>query len=538
MPRLRLEWTEPDGHRSSFEDDGDRIRIGRSPSCELVLPHPFVSMEHACLEWTPGGWTLRDLGSTNGTRLGRRELAPDTREVLGNDAEIGIGPLILRLHAENTSAPPLPIDPHATLRLGASEGLSELERLARLLDLRIHHEAEWSLEATLQKILDQALELSGAERACILLAGGDGSGYTAGRDAGGNLLAEDAMSPSRSVLRQARREGRAVFMTEGLDASLAAQASIVAMDLRAVACLPLPGEDGIRGWLYLDSRKAMHTLSGLDEKILTALAGEAARVIERVQWLQERQERERLQRELDFARRTQEALLPKTCPDVPGWTWIAHCEPARHVGGDFYDFVALADGSTYLLLADVSGKGPAAALLAASVQSALRLLLREGVEATHAFTRLNDHLCERSEEGQFVSVFCARLGADGRGEWISAGHPPAFLWRAADGSIELLGRTGVLLGALETDRFGIEFRAEPVNLQPGDLLLVYSDGLTEAESACGELFGEDRARELLSARAPEGAAALGAAVLQAVAAFVEGAEVHDDITLVGVRREP
>jgi sigma-B regulation protein RsbU (phosphoserine phosphatase) len=284
--------------------------------------------------------------------------------------------------------------------------------------------------------------------------------------------------------------------------------------------------------LYVDSTQPMHALSGLDRRILERLAEETTGVLEKVEMLAQLEEKKLLERDLQLAEQTQRALLPPRLPQVTGYRLQAHCQPTRHVGGDLYDFVTLDSERLVAVLADVSGKGVAASLLSSSVQGALQMLLRRGVPAAEVVDDLNRYLCERSAEGQFVTLFLLWVDGDGRGGFVNAGHPPAFVYRASTGAVEPLLGGGIVLGIFDS----VHYQAQPLELRPGDLLLVYSDGLTDAESAAGVMFGEERVQELLARFGVNGAQATHAALLSAVTQHARGAEPTDDITLVLVER--
>lgn len=545
----RLQWTGPGQTPTTFELEGPSATIGRREDNDLVLPFGYVSGHHARLEFEAGGWSISDLGSTNGTRVNGRP-AEDTRLASGD--RISLGSLDIRFVDEATPSEDLQDhvapteladepDAFETLASLSPEGGSELEKLSLLLDLQARWGEEFTANSTIQRILQSALTVSGAERACLLLRRAGEFQYSAGADAGGRTLSEEEFHASRSVLQKVLDDGEPVFMTQGLEGDIAEQKSVVAMNLRAVGCMPLrrsgSGRTRLIGILYLDSRATMHTLSGLDQRILLKLAGEAEAVLERMELVGVREERQRLERELELARETQEGLLPKRIPEFSGWHLDAYCRPTRHVGGDFFDFIPLPDGRLATMIADVSGKGIAASLVSSSVQGALQMMLRDGRSLKDAFRSVNDYLCERSEEGRFVTLFAALLSEHGEIRWASAGHNPAYLYRARERTIEELESTGVILGSLLSEEFGLTHGEHTAELEAGDLLLIYSDGLTEATGPREELFGEDRLLQLIREEGDAGATGLREKILGAVEEFTRGEEQSDDITLVIAGRD-
>lgn len=542
----RLSWTGPGLKPATFDLTGDSVRIGRREDNDLVLPYGYVSGEHAELTAVDGIWSVRDLGSTNGTLVNGN---PADSVPLKSGDKISLGSLDLRFtteaHASVDVVQPIPdadLDPEAfaTLASLTPADASELEKLSLLLDLQVQWGDGINSDATIHRILQSALTVSGAERACLLLADGDAFVYSAGRNNRGEVLAEQHFQASRSVVQEVVRRAEAVFMTQGLEGDLAEQKSVVAMNLRAVGCMPLRRReaetDEYLGILYLDSHGAMHMLSGLDERILLKLAGEAEAVLERMELIGVREERQRLEREMELARQTQESLLPARIPEIHGWALEAFCRPTRHVGGDFYDFIPGPDGRLAAMIADVSGKGVAASLLSSSVQGALQMMLREGRPLSEAFRRVNDYLCERSQEGRFVTVFSALLSSEGEVCWANAGHNPAFLYRAATRVSEELGASGMILGSLPTEEFGLTHAEHSTRLVTGDLLLIYSDGLTEATGPGNALFGEERVLKILHDHGHRGSREVRQRLLEALEEFTRGEEQSDDITLVLAER--
>src|SRR5580692_11843587 len=212
---------------------------------------------------------------------------------------------------------------------------------------------------------------------------------------------------------------------------------------------------------------------------------EASREVIRVKNLEERK---KLEQELTLAQQTQESLLPRNMPQFENFRVHAFNNPTRYVGGDFYDFLQLSSGEWMGVLADVSGKGMAAALLSSMVLGALSTEFRSGTSPQEVLNRLNQLLCEKSLPFQFVTLFLFLLSPNGAGRFISAGHNPAYLFRSATGKIEELTSDHFFLGMFD----GASYASCPLHLDTGDILVVYSDGLTEAENEQQELFGEKR----------------------------------------------
>jgi sigma-B regulation protein RsbU (phosphoserine phosphatase) len=340
------------------------------------------------------------------------------------------------------------------------------------------------------------------------------------------------------VVQEVATSGQPVFMVEGIRGRFAAQASIVAMNLRAIACLPLKGlqsqadSPSILGIIYLDSRKTMHSLSGLDQRILSKLAVEAGTVIERLEMIKGIEQRKKLEQELALAEETQRSLLPQKLPDIPGFRIRAFSKPTRYVGGDFYDFITVKDASFIGVLADVSGKGVAASLLSSMTLGCLEMQLRSGLSPADALTRVNKFLCERSSGGRFVTVFAFTMDRAGKGVFVNAGHNPAFLFRASSGEIEELQSNNIIVGAFPF----VAYESSPLQLNDGDVLVIYSDGLTEAENPAGEMLGDALVKKIIREEAPRGAESLERKLLETIQSFTKGRTQTDDITIMIVEK--
>ncbi len=256
---------------------------------------------------------------------------------------------------------------------------------------------------------------------------------------------------------------------------------------------------------------------------------EASREVIRLQTLEEQK---RSEREFTLAQETQESLLPRSLPRFENFFIQAFNQPTRYVGGDFYDFLPLSAGRWMGVLADVSGKGMSAALLSSMVLGSLNMEFRSGTEPAEVLNRVNRLLCEKSLPFQFVTLFVFLLDADGAGQFVSAGHNPAYLFRSATGKIEALSPDAFALGMFDFAAY--ESRA--LQLDQGDMLVVYSDGLTDAENPQGEMFGEERLLQIIRQEAPLGGRAVEQCFLKNIAEFTQGRPQTDDITFMIVEK--
>jgi serine phosphatase RsbU (regulator of sigma subunit) len=243
-------------------------------------------------------------------------------------------------------------------------------------------------------------------------------------------------------------------------------------------------------------------------------------------------EQERNERELNLAQETQVSLLPRLLPQFENFRIHAFNSPTRYVGGDFYDFLQLSSGEWMGVLADVSGKGMPAALLSSMVLGALSMEFRSRTPPQEVLHRVNQLLCEKSLPYQFVTLFLFLLRPDGTGQFISAGHNPACLFRSATGRIEELASEAFAIGMFDF----ASYQSRALHLDKGDILVVYSDGLTDAENAREEMFGKRRLMEIIRREAPSGTLAVEQSLLNALGSFTQSTMQTDDITFVVVEK--
>jgi serine phosphatase RsbU (regulator of sigma subunit) len=256
---------------------------------------------------------------------------------------------------------------------------------------------------------------------------------------------------------------------------------------------------------------------------------EASREIIRVKTLEEQQRNEI---ELALAQATQKSLLPLFLPEFENFRIHAFNNPTRYVGGDFYDFLELSSGEWMGVLADVSGKGISAALLSSMVLGALRMEFRARTEPPEVMNRMNQLLCEKSLDFQFVTLFLFLLAPDGKGQFISAGHTPAYVFRASTEKIDRLLSDAFFLGIFDS----ASYLSRPLQLGVGDILVVYSDGLTDARNQHDEMFGEPRLRTIITQWASSGGDSIKQKLLEAIEEFTQGMPQTDDITFVVVEK--
>jgi sigma-B regulation protein RsbU (phosphoserine phosphatase) len=302
-----------------------------------------------------------------------------------------------------------------------------------------------------------------------------------------------------------------------------------------VLAVPISLDGQPRGLLVVgdkEQRRGVGPFPESDRRTLDLLANQAAIALENAELHRQALEKERLVREMELASDIQRRILPKGVPDIDGYELVGWNRPARHVGGDYFDFFRLADDRLGVVVGDVSGKGVPAALLVSTLHSALRLLVDRISVGPELFFRLNQHVLESSTPNKFITlILCGLDPASGDLTFVNAGHNPGVVVRAS-GAIERLGPGGLPLGLLP----GVTWRPESMHLDVGDLLCLYSDGITEASSPADEEFGLERLVELLCRSAARPLDEVLAAIDGAVTSFSHGLPQGDDQTVVMLRR--
>jgi serine phosphatase RsbU (regulator of sigma subunit) len=541
MAELKIQTAE--GSRERFPLSKPRITIGRARSSDVFLPDQWLSRHHAAIEQRAGGYFLLDLGSKNGTLLNGERVAGDRRLRDGDVITLGEHLLVFSLDDELEEQPPgtrvfsakelsdiktkPTIDPEELAR--QNRVLSVLSEAAR--SLIVHR----PLPELFEQILDLLFEAVPAERGAIMLL--EGTPPESVIKASRSRQGEPITRLSRSIARRVLEKKEALLISSVMDdASFSTQDSILATGIRSAMCAPLwytatgSEEDAVIGLVYVDSLMAAHSFNEEDVRILTALANVAAAKIENARLLEESLEKRRLEEEMRVAAEIQRGLLPEFAPIVPGYGVVGSNRPCRTVGGDYYDF-GMDGGRLHFALGDVSGKGTGAALLMTVLRAAVRGHWGEG-EPAAAVARINRSVCQNVTPGKYVTFFMGRLDP-GTGEiaYVNAGHNPPVIVRA-DGSLDTLTTGGVVLGLFED----VDYEQASTQLGRGDVLVVFSDGVTETWNRADEEFGDARLAELVRQGRALDAASLEAEILRELDRFAEGTKATDDRTLIVIKR--
>jgi sigma-B regulation protein RsbU (phosphoserine phosphatase) len=390
-------------------------------------------------------------------------------------------------------------------------------------------------------VLDSAIELTGAERGFIMLAmEGATLEMKLARARGKITLPGNRFDTSRKIPEEVYATGEPKIVADLLDGDLAnVHMGTVALGIRHVLCVPLrlvryleaaemPSETKTTGVLYLDSREKGSLLSANTRSSLDMLASEAGVAIENARLYRQTLEQARIEHELRIAAEIQRALLPPGSRTGAFYQTMATSLPSRSIGGDFYDFTDRPDGTFGFAVGDVSGKGPAAALLTAKIQGLFSAQFDEATPANTIRT-VNKGLTRRAVEAKYATVFHATLSPAGLLTYCNAGHNPPLLFGPS-------GLRRLESGSMPVGFFGhAPYADQTEQMNSGDVLVVYTDGVTEALDVEGHEFGEDRLVSILKQRHADEATVILEAIVDAVKTFAHGAAQHDDVTAMVVK---
>lgn len=508
--------------------------IGRRETNDLRLGGSEVSREHAEIVADSGRYLLRDRESrygtfVNGEPVTECELRSGDRVRLGR----GGGADLVFLAAG---------DEQSVSNRSTTGARDDLRQITALLEGFRALGSGRVLQEVLALVLDAAIEISGAERAFIMLVGTEGGlEFKLARGKAKQTLTDSTFATSRKIPEEVYRVGKTKVVADLLDSGFAdVHMGTVALGIRHVVCVPLNyvhyvesaearGEDRRIGVLYLDSREKGTLLSDATRAGLETLAAEASVAIENARLYREKLEKSRMEQEMRIAAEIQQALLPKPRASLGFVEAAAASIPCRSIGGDFFDYLDDPGASFGFTLGDVAGKGPPAALMSALMQGmfASHALLADGPAA--AVANMNKALCRRGLESRFVTLMFGVVGSDGQLTYCNAGHnPPMVIGKRG---LRHLEAGGPVVGLLEFAPYG----QETVRLESGDTIIIFSDGVSEALNTEGEEFGDARLQEIAMTLVEATAQTIVDRIIADVRVFTRGAAQSDDITVMVIR---
>jgi phosphoserine phosphatase RsbU/P len=532
MVDFHLEVSDAQGQRVIIIDK-PHLTLGRRVESDVRVTGDDVSRDHAEIrEQAAGEYVVRDRGSRFGTFVnGERK----SEHVLADGDVVRLGPsgaVEIRFVA-----------PAGTASRSTTEMIGGLRHIASLLDALRGLGSGRVLDEVLALVIDSAIEVSGAERGFIMLEGPSGDlEFKLGRATGRKTLPGTRFETSRKIPEEVFATGEPRHERDLHVPNLAdAHKGTIVIGIRHVFCVPLRlvqyvdrAEAAVPekriGVLYLDGSVKGALLSSSARAAVETLANEAAIAIENARLYRQALEKTRLEQELKIAAAIQQTLLPQTRQKGGHFDAVGSMVPCRQIGGDFFDYAEGPQGQLCFAVADVTGKGAPAALLAAVLQGSFAAYSGMGASPAQAAVGLNYVLQRRPVESRFATMVCGTLSRDGTLSYCNAGHNPPLLVRRT-GEVRRLETGGLILGIFPD----AQYDQEEIVLAPGDTLVLFSDGVSEALDAEGREFGEQGILDAARAHAAADTAELLGELVAAVRRFSAEAAQHDDLTLLLVR---
>jgi sigma-B regulation protein RsbU (phosphoserine phosphatase) len=537
MPDGRLEVTDALGRRI-IHIDKPVFSIGRRSGNDLQLVGSDVSRDHAEIALDNGNFMLRDRGSRYGTYV-NGEGVTEHQLKHGDLVRLGrSGGAELVFLIEDSRPTPVSSGQHST------SAVDDLHQVAALLEGLRALGSGRVLDDVLALVMDSALEVTGAERGFIMLAGADNElEFKIARGKGRVTLSGQGFETSRKIPEEVFATGQEKMVADLLDGDLAnAHMGTVALGIRHVLCTPLKlvryldradmdNEEKRIGVLYLDSREKGALLSRAARASLETLATEAAVAIENARLYRQTLEKAKMEQELKIAAEIQQALLPEPQRKGAFFEAVGQSVPCRSIGGDFFDYVDLADQSFGFAVGDVAGKGAPAALLTAVIQGVFAAQASSGTPPNETLSKVNLAIIRRAIESRFCTAFYAVIRPGGELTYCNAGHNPPMLFTKT--GVKRLEKGGLILGLFEL----ATFEQDTITVEPGDILVAFSDGVTEALDVAGEEYGEDRLLACVAAAQGKSLQELLDSIFASVREFSSGAVQSDDVTALVLRYE-
>jgi sigma-B regulation protein RsbU (phosphoserine phosphatase) len=503
------------------------LRIGRLPESEIYLDEPVVSRRHADIYKSDSAYYVKDMGSRNGTLVNGERISRPTEISSGDTVGIGNSRIIfeptegISFLKERGAA-----EPTSSVSLGVptptgAQMMAPLVLLETVADIATQMVQDKPLEALMDSILSLCVDKTHAERAAIMLFDEDNN--LVPRAYLSRAKTNTQFAISSSIARQAIDSNQAILVKDVAgDDNLRMSESIASLKIRSAICTPLwNGED----------TEAEHQFGEIDLLFYSTLSGMVAEKIQNAMLADIAREKRRLDAELEIATAIQHRLFPAKIPKIEGYDLSAFNRPCNEVGGDYFDIIRVRGGAG-MAIADVSGKGIGAAMLMSNLQAILQIRAGEFGDPCLLMECMNEDVSTRVGEGQFITMFYLNLNPEeGRIRYCNAGHNPPYLLRRT-GDLVTLEVSGMPLGILPE----LKYETSEVEIASGDVLLLYSDGITECMDRREDQFGEERLKEVLRESAEGDAHAIKGAIFSAVDTFRQDEPFSDDMTLIVLKR--
>jgi sigma-B regulation protein RsbU (phosphoserine phosphatase) len=533
---IRLTVSQPDLPPIKINARGPLITLGRATECTIPIKDRYLSRRHAEIAFDDNAWLVRDLGSVNGTLLNGARLHGSAPLRPGDRIKLGDTEILVDVDEHTTSQShiiALDSESHATaLAIPLRDAIEDTTRTNILALLAMQFIEDRSMGELFDFILDRVVELLQPSRAALALLSDDHETFS-------NVLlrrSDDRESVdlfiSRTLLREVVENRKVIsFVDTSQDEKLAQAKSIVAQDIRSAVCAPLMIGDAVLGVLYLDFQAHRGSVTRDDVHLLAQIARFAAVKLETTRLREEASAKARLEEELRTAYTVQSRLLPAQLPSIDGYAFAGANRPCRTVSGDYYDVVVRPDGRIYFIMADVSGKGVTAALVMASVATAFNIFTRTDPAPAELLRELNVTLAPKTAPTKFVTMVVGVLDPkSGAVEFANAGHVAPLV--ISKSGVAQLTVTDMVVGLFAHARY----RNQSVMLEAGDTLVLFTDGVTEAENDVEDQLGLEPIAQVVSTMHGTPAGQVLDTIESRVHEFIGNAPLTDDLTMLALTR--
>jgi sigma-B regulation protein RsbU (phosphoserine phosphatase) len=521
---------------------GGTVSIGRASDCTIPIKDRYLSRRHAEIVAHNGGWLLKDLGSANGTYLNGNRVERDSPLRPGDRIRLGDTEIVFEARDGNTDKLLAIADAKISATIAIpihdiDEGPSsdaDIEKLKTLNLLARELIEDRPMDELFGFIVERVMKHLRPSRAAIGLLGKDGRSFINVEVRRQDASDSSELTISHTLLAEVVEEKKALaFMDISADEKLSRAQSIIMQGIHSILCAPLIIGGSVVGVLYVDYLFTQRQISEDDVKLVAQIARFAAIKLETTRLRDEAIEKRIMDEELKTASTIQRRLLPAPPQGLPGYNFVGSNRACRSISGDYYDFVVRPNGKVYFTIGDVSGKGVTAGLMMAGLQSAFRIFCKADPEPAVMMAQLNEMLKENLPQSKFVTLFLGRLDTNtGSIEYANAGHTPP-LWIAKN-SVTELTESDLLLGIVTR----AEYTQRTLQLDPGDSLILFTDGVTEAENGDGNELGSTTVAEALRTMHGSAASDIAKVVDDHVLQHVGAPEaLGDDVTIIVVSRE-
>ena len=534
------------GQATPFALTEDQTVIGRLPECTIQLQSNMVSRKHAEVSKSDDKFFVQDLGSGNGTFLNGKKIEQPT-ELKHND-RLKLGPMLFRFETDERQPPGEEIKESdfladdsegATIMATAEnvDGFGMLDvapeaKLKGVLEISRNLGGSVEIENILPKILDTLFRIFPAsDRGSIVLKDEETGKLRPAAQKHRNPTEDETVKLSRTVLNKVIKDKAGILSADASsDQQFSAAESISALSIRSMMCVPILDLEGDAiGAINIDTQNPISQFKQEDLEILLAIAGQAGITIANARLYESHLQKQKQDSEMQIAQNVQVALLPESLPDIDGYSFFASYESAQAVGGDYYDCFTLPDDRVVVSFGDVAGKGVPASLVMSRIASVVQCTLKHETNVQQAMLTINDLMSSHSIDGRFVTYVLGVIDLKTHEVTFANGGHMCPLVRKADGTLVEIGEEeiGIPVGIME----GYPFEVITYTIEPGDTIVIYTDGVSEAMNEAQELYSMERLKEIVSQNSsdPE---ELGVAIREDVRKHANGHPQNDDITLM------